>query len=67
VNRTWRDVQDLARDLVEKYPDADPLTVPHDKLRTMITSLPTFRDEPDAATEEILEEIQAAWYEASEG
>jgi FeS assembly protein IscX len=67
VHRTWRDVEDLARDLLERYPDTDPLTVSLETLRDMIVSLPLFDDKPDAATDETLEEIQAAWYEVSEG
>jgi FeS assembly protein IscX len=31
----------------------------------MILALPSFKDEPDAASDEVLEEIQAAWYEES--
>jgi FeS assembly protein IscX len=31
----------------------------------MILGLPSFKDEPDAATDEQLETILAAWYEES--
>ena len=66
MKRTWQDVDDIALDLVERYPQVDPLTVKLPELRTMVTSLPTFGDEPDAATDVILESIQAAWYDEFE-
>ena len=55
MNRwTWRDVDDIALDLVEKYPYLDPLTVRLPELKKMVTELPTFADNPDAATDKIL-------------
>ena len=62
---TWRDVEGLARELAERFPGEDPLAVDLRRLRELVLALPTFRDEPDIATDETLEEIQAAWYEAS--
>lgn len=63
---TWRDVDDIALDLIEQYPNTDPLTVQLDQLRKMVTELPTFGDDPDASTQTILEAIQAAWYDEFE-
>ena len=66
MKRTWQDIDEIALDLVERYPQVDPLTVKLADLRTMVTSLPSFRDDPDAATDVILESIQAAWYDEFE-
>jgi FeS assembly protein IscX len=60
--RTWRDIDDIALDLAERYPNLDPLTVKTPELKKMIAELPTFGDSPDAASDTALEAIQAAWY-----
>jgi FeS assembly protein IscX len=65
VTLTWRDVDGLARELAERFPGEDPLGIDLPRLRGMILGLPSFKDEPDAATEEQLELILAAWYEES--
>ncbi len=63
---TWNDVDEIALDLVERYPGPDPLTVTLPELRKMVLELPSFGDEPDAVTDKLLEEIQAAWYDEFE-
>ena len=63
---TWRDIDDIALDLVEKFPHLDPLTVKIPDLKKMVTELPTFGDNPDAATDKTLEDIQNAWYDEYE-
>jgi FeS assembly protein IscX len=63
---TWRDVDEIALDLVERYPALDPLTVKLPEMKKMILELPTFGDDPEASTEKILEAIQAAWYDEYE-
>lgn len=67
MKRTWQDVEELARDLAEQYPNKDPLRLSTRDVQTLVVAMPTFGDEPDAATESILESIQAAWYEDREG
>ena len=62
---TWRDAEGLARELAVRFPGEDPLAIDLLRLRGMILGLPSFKDEPDAATEEQLEKILAAWYEES--
>ena len=42
------------------------MSVGSDELQKMVTGLPAFSDDPDAATERILEAIQAAWYDEYE-
>lgn len=67
MNRwTWHDVDDIALDLVEKYPYLDPLTVKLPELKKMVTELATFGDNPEAANDKILEAIQSAWYDEYE-
>ena len=67
MNRwTWRDIDDIALDLVEKFPTLDPLTVKLPELKKLITDLPTFADNADAVNEKTLEAIQAAWYDEYE-
>lgn len=63
---TWRDVDNIALDLVERYPTLDPLTVKLPELKKMVTELPTFADNPEAVSDKILEAIQAAWYDEFE-
>lgn len=62
---TWRDVEGLARELAVRFPGEDPLSIDLPRLHEMILGLPSFKDTPDAATEEQLETILAAWYEES--
>ena len=66
MKRTWRDIDDIALDLVERHPNVDPLSVKLPELKKLVTDLPTFGDEPGAGTEKILEAIQAAWYDEYE-
>jgi FeS assembly protein IscX len=63
---TWRDADEIALDLVERHPGTDPLTVSLAELKRLVVELPTFHDAPDAATDKILEAIQAAWYDEYE-
>lgn len=61
---TWHDTDELARLLAAGYPETDPLKVPLSDLRTMIAGLPEFGDDPDAASDQNLEDIQSIWYDA---
>jgi FeS assembly protein IscX len=67
MKRTWRDTEELAEDLSEQHPEEDPLHLSTKDVRRLVIAMPTFGDEPDAATESILESIQAAWYELRRG
>jgi FeS assembly protein IscX len=66
IKRTWRDVDDIAIDLVEKFPSTDPMLVKLPELKQMVTDLATFGDNPDEVTDRMLEAIQAAWYDEFE-
>ena len=63
---TWQDVGELAAALARSHPDTDPLSVPSAELRRMVAELPEFGDVPAAASEDTLEDIQAAWYDEFE-
>ncbi|MBC7927135.1 MAG: Fe-S cluster assembly protein IscX [Bryobacteraceae bacterium] len=60
---TWDHVEDIAIELSEKHPDADPLKIRFTDLLTWITELDEFADDPSKSTEGKLEAIQMAWYE----
>ena len=57
----WRDTEDIAIALSEKFPDTDPLTVRFTDLHRWVTELPEFADDPKASNESTLEKIQMAW------
>lgn len=60
---TWKDAEDIAMALVEKFPDTDPLGVRFTDLHKWVTELEDFSDDPKASNEGILEAIQMAWVE----
>ena len=59
----WTDVQDIAIELYEKYPEVDPLTLSFVDLHAKVCALEGFDDEPSRSGEKILEGIQQAWIE----
>ena len=59
----WTDAEDIGILLYEKMPDVDPLTVRFTDLRTWVTGLPEFGDDPQGSNEAKLEAIQMAWLE----
>jgi FeS assembly protein IscX len=59
----WEDAQDIAERLSEAHPEIDPLNVRFTDLRTWVTGLAGFSDDPQASSEGKLEAIQMAWWE----
>ena len=59
----WTDVNDIAIELDEAYPDIDPLSVRFTDLQQWVMALPSFDDDPARCGERILEGIQMAWIE----
>ena len=57
----WTDVQDIAIELAEKYPEVDPTTVRFTDLHNWVMELDGFADDPKRSGEKILEAIQQAW------
>ncbi len=58
---TWRDTEDIAIALAERFPDLDPLTVRFTDLHKWVTELPGFSGDPKGSSEKTLESIQMAW------
>ncbi len=58
---TWRDTEDIAIALAERFPDLDPLTVRFTDLHKWVTELAEFSDDPKGSSEKALESIQMAW------
>ena len=59
----WENAEDIAIELLDRYPDLDPLTVRFTDLHKWVTELPNFKDDPAKSSEGKLEAIQMAWYE----
>jgi FeS assembly protein IscX len=60
---TWKDSEELAWALLDKFPDQDPLRLSFPKLHKLVCELEEFSDDPNSSNEKILENIQMAWYE----
>jgi FeS assembly protein IscX len=60
---TWRDTDEIAYSLIDKYPEQDPMRLSFPKLHKMVTQLEDFGDDAEKSNEAVLEAIQMAWYE----
>ena len=60
---TWKDTEDIAIALAEKFPVTDPLTVRFTDLHKWVTELEGISDDPKGSNESLLEAIQMAWLE----
>lgn len=58
---TWKDAEEIAIALSERFPDTDPLAVRFTDLHRWVTELEGFADDPKTSNEGILEAIQMAW------
>ena len=59
---TWEEPREIAYALMDEYPDADPLDLNFVDLHEWIIGLPEFDDDPDSATEAVLEAIVLSWH-----
>lgn len=57
----WVDSLEIALDLIEEYPDIDPLTLHFPELMQWVIALERFDDDPKHCGERVLEAIQLAW------
>ena len=57
----WTDINDIAIELCDAYPEQDTLRVDFVDLRDWVMALPGFSDDPGQCGEKILEAIQQAW------
>lgn len=62
----WTEVQEIAIQLSDAHPDADPTRVNFVDLMRWVMALPEFDDDPKHCGERVLEAIQAAWIEEME-
>jgi FeS assembly protein IscX len=63
----WTSSEDIGIELLEKFPDDDPLKVRFTDLRERVIALDGFDDDPKTSNEPKLEAIQMAWYEEWKG
>ncbi|HMJ89048.1 MAG TPA: Fe-S cluster assembly protein IscX [Candidatus Acidoferrum sp.] len=59
----WKEHEEIAWALADKFPDQDPLKLSFPKLHKMVTELDDFGDKPEGSNEKVLENIQMAWLE----
>lgn len=59
----WTDVNDIAIELAERFPEQDPMSISFPDLYTRVLELDEFDDDPGHCGEKILEAIQMAWIE----
>ena len=57
----WTDVNEIAIELYEKYPDVDPTYILFTDLQKLVLELEGFEDQKDRVNERILETIQMLW------
>lgn len=57
----WTDVQEIAIELAELFPEVDPRQIRFTDLRQKVLALPGFDDDPDRSGERVLEAIQQSW------
>lgn len=62
----WTDAEEIGIQLLEKFPDLDPLSVRFTDLLRYVTELDGFADDPAKSNESRLEAIQMAWHEEFE-
>ncbi|MCB0278342.1 MAG: Fe-S cluster assembly protein IscX [Calditrichaeota bacterium] len=60
---SWQDLDDIAINLYDTYPDIDPLTVRFTDLLNYILKLDEFEGKREESNEARLEAVQMAWYE----
>ena len=59
----WTDINDIAIELSEMYPDEDTLKINLVTIRELVMSIYNFSDDPNRCGEKVLEAIQMAWIE----
>lgn len=62
----WTDVQEIAIQLHEKYPEIDPRYLNFVDLHRWVCGLEEFGGDPKRVNEKVLEAIQSAWIEEND-
>ena len=61
----WNDINDIAIELSDKFPEIDPQWISFPDLHSKICNLESFIGDPDRSNEKVLEAIQMLWIEES--
>ena len=59
----WNDINDIAIELYDQFPDIDPQWISFPDLHSKVCNLKTFVGDPDRSNEKVLEAIQMLWIE----
>jgi|TARA_X000001036_G_C20292048_1_gene648759 FeS assembly protein IscX len=62
----WNDINDIAIELSDKFPEIDPQWISFPDLHSKICNLESFIGDPDRSNEKVLEAIQMLWIEESQ-
>ena len=62
----WTDINEIAIELCEQHPEADPKLIRFTDLHRWVKELPSFEDDPSRGGEKVLEAIQMAWIDEAE-
>ncbi len=57
----WSDIQEIAIELSENFPEIDPQWISFPDLHKKICNLDRFNGDPSSSNEKILEAIQMTW------
>jgi len=62
----WTDVQLIAEELFDKFPDTDPTRINFVDLHNKVVALDGFDDDHSRGGEKVLEAIQQAWIDEAD-
>lgn len=62
----WTDVQQIAEELFDNFPETDPKTINFVDLHNKVIGLQGFNDDHSRGGEKVLEAIQQAWIDETE-
>ena len=63
VELDWLDINDIAIELYDNFPDIDPQWISFPDLHRKVFNLEGFKGDPSKSNEQILEAIQMTWIE----
>ena len=63
IELDWLDINDIAIELYDNFPDIDPQWISFPDLHRKVCELEGFNGDPSKSNEQILEAIQMTWIE----
>ena len=63
IELDWLDINDIAIELYDNFPDIDPQWISFPDLHRKVCELESFNGDPAKSNEQILEAIQMTWIE----